>query len=424
MSFGRHKKDADASAPATVPPRLVLNDALVSELQAMARKKVTGALEVIDKAHGGTARLYLYEGGLYSVRLDGYEPRVGARLVASGAITVDALDRLGEVDDAGSGVRAVRAGLLEAETLATVHQEYVLASLGAVLALTKAKAKVRKGDVTDELCTLPLPVEPIFDVVARRAERTGSTWAALDGGTLPATLVLRHTSTALPSSMRLLELAALSEAADGTSGLDTLAARTGLTRAEAVHLAALLIGAGVLAPVAGVAPEGAGSRLAVPEAFGTVAAVAPVRPQPVPVAEPGPEPAPVPDPEAESDLDVDPDPDPDLLSEPVPPPHSSAEPVSVPEPAPVPTPPSLLVREPPSAPPAAVVVPDHVAQLRRELARGEVAELEEALREAAAAERAAIVQAAAIRARLAEARATLGELGEEPASSGETAAES
>ena len=205
MSFGRHKKDADASAPGPVPvpPRLVLNDALVSELQAMARKKVTGALEVIDKAHGGTARLYLYEGGLYSVRLDGYEPRVGARLVASGAITVDDLDRLGEVDDAGSGVRAVRAGLLEAEALATVHQEYVLASLGAVLALTKAKAKVRKGDVTDELCTLPLPVEPIFDVVARRAERTASTWATLDGGTSPATLILRHTSTALPSSMRL-----------------------------------------------------------------------------------------------------------------------------------------------------------------------------------------------------------------------------
>ena len=320
MSFGRHRKDADASASAPVPPRLVLNDALVSELQAMARKRVTGALEVIDKAHGGTARLYLYEGGLYSVRLDGYEPRVGARLVASGAITVDALDRLGEVDDAGSGVRAVRAGLLEAESLATVHQEYVLASLGAVLALTKVKTKVRKGDVTDELCTLPLPVEPIFDVVARRAERTASTWAALDGGSSPATLVLRHTSTALPSSMRLLELAALSEASDGTSGLDTLAARTGLTRAEAVHLAALLIGAGVLAPVAGVAPEGAGSRLAVPEAFGTVAAVAPVRPQPRARGGAGAGARPVPEPEP----DLPSTRPPDLPSEPVPTPDQAA----------------------------------------------------------------------------------------------------
>ncbi len=71
-----------------------------------------------------------------------------------------------------------------------------------------------------------------------------------------------------------------------------------------------------------------------------------------------------------------------------------------------------------------MVVADHVLQLRREMARTEVAELEETLREASAAEREAITQAAAIRARLAEARTTLADLGEESASGGETAAQS
>ena len=297
-------------APVPVPPRLVLNDALVSELQAMARKKVTGALEVIDKAHGGTARLYLYEGGLYSVRLDGYEPRVGARLVASGAITVDDLDRLGEVDDAGlgreSGPRGP-AGSRDARDRAS--------GVRARLARCGARAHQGQGEGAqgrrDGRAVHPAP-SGRADLRRRRPSR-GAHGVDLGGarwGHIAGHPVLRHTSTALPSSMRLPELAALSEAADGASGLDTLAARTGLTRAEAVHLAALLIGAGVLAPVAGVAPEGAGSRLAVPEAFGTVAAVAPVRPQPVPVAEPGPEPAPVPDPEAESDLEPGPGPGP------------------------------------------------------------------------------------------------------------------
>ncbi len=406
MSFGRHRKDADASEPAPEVPRLVLNEQIVAELQSLGRKRVTGSLDVVDKAHAGSARLYLYEGGLYSVRLDGYEPRVGARLVASGALTVDALDRLGEADDAASGIRAVRAGLLDAEALAAVHQEYMLASLGAVLAVARVKSKVRKADVTDVLCTLPLPIEPLFEVVARRAERTATTWAGLAGGSTPATLVLRRTSAALPPSMRLSELRALSEAADGASGLDTLAARTGLTRAEAVHLAALLVSGGVLVPVSGVAPEGAGSRLAVPEAFGTVAAVAPVRPVPGPAHRSALLPLALPESESESEPESQPD----------------SEPESQPDSEPGPAVTGVVAAA--TAAPATVVVADHVVQLRRELARSEVAELEEALREAAAAERAAIMQAAAIRARLAEARVTLDDLGEEPAPRDETAAES
>ena len=72
ISFGRHKDDAAQRSSAAIPAN-VHNDHVVSELGLLAKKHVTGMLEVTDRTHGGTARLYAYEGGLYSVRLEGYE---------------------------------------------------------------------------------------------------------------------------------------------------------------------------------------------------------------------------------------------------------------------------------------------------------------------------------------------------------------
>ena len=414
----RHKKaksdtaeEASATpAAAVVDVRAGLNAHIVDELVGLAKKQATGCLEVVDKGTGQTAHLYVFDGGLYSVRIDGYEPHVGARLVASSAISPDALDRVGGPDDAKTGVRIAQTGALDPTRLATVHQEYLLASLGAVLALKKVKTKVHKGQVTDALCTLPLPIDPLFDVLARRAERSAST--SLDGPAAAATLALQPTGTTRPGALTLPEFAAMEAGADGATSIDEIARAFGFTRAEAVHLAALLIGADVVRAVP--ATTAGPGTLAVPEALGTKTAAA------APVVEPEPEPQPIaeavvaavvvaePEPEAESVIEPDPEPvtEPNVEPEVEPDvePESEAEPVLEPEPAPEPEP---VAAPEPQQP---VVMVDHVLQLRREVASEEVAELEEALREATLAEREAIAQAAAIRARLAEARGQLADL--------------
>ena len=103
LSFGRRRgkdrhEDVDAApdapeAPASppvaelsVPPA---NPAMIDELQGLARKRATGCLELVDRGHGGRARLFMYEGGLYAVELDGYRPDVVARLVAAGVLDAE-----------------------------------------------------------------------------------------------------------------------------------------------------------------------------------------------------------------------------------------------------------------------------------------------------------------------------------------------
>jgi outer membrane biosynthesis protein TonB len=412
ISFGRRKgaesgePDGSAAAVGATAPvePAPLNAGLLRDLEHAAHRHVTGALELVERAHGARARVYLYEGGVYAVAIEGYRPDVTQRLLATGVLDEGRADYLAGVDRPGP--TAARQGWIGVDALATVHQEYLLASLGAVLACGRVKAHLRKGDVTDELCTLPLPVEPMLEAVRVRAQRLTGTWAATSPEGTPDTVVVRQTGAALPASLALPEFAAFRSAVDGQRTVDAVAEQVGLTRAEAVHLVSLLVTAGVVTLAHDPAATAPADRFRVPEAFGAHAVRtggAPAKPA-VPVVLPVPEPEPEPVPEPEPLLEPVPEPEPEPEPEQEPEPEPEREPEPEPEPEPE--------REP-VAPSVDASGDEHVRLLRRELLISEVAELREAFDEAVVAEREAIAQAAAIRARLREAEAALEELGGE-----------
>ncbi|MHB8796793.1 MAG: hypothetical protein ACYC90_15225 [Candidatus Nanopelagicales bacterium] len=231
----------------------VVNPELSGVLRTAAAKAFTGSIDVTDPATRGTARLFLYEGGLYAVELPGYAPPVLARL---------------GVSDAPAAEAAIAAGAVSIEALAGIHQEFVIAGLGAVLALPRARTHLRKAETTARFCTLPLPVGSLLHLVRMRADRLAGTWGMLAPNANPATTVARR-GPAAGSVAPAGEAVMLLEAVDGIRTVDGVAAAAGFTRAEAVHLASALVHSGHLAladePVAGPA----GGPLLVPEEFGT-----------------------------------------------------------------------------------------------------------------------------------------------------------
>ncbi|MDO8308332.1 MAG: hypothetical protein Q7V58_08250 [Actinomycetota bacterium] len=231
----------------------VINPEVSGVLRSAAAKGFTGSIDVTDRLTRGTARLFMYEGGLYAVELPGYVPPVAARL---------------GVSDAPAAEAAVAAGAVSIGALAAIHQEFVIASLGAVLALPRARTHLRKGQTSARFCTLPLPVDPLFDLVRMRADRLAGTWAMLATDANPATTVALRGPVA-GSVVPRGEAFTLLEAVDGIRTLDGLAAAAGFTRAEAVHLASVLVDSGhvVLADEHLAGPTG--GPLLVPEEFGT-----------------------------------------------------------------------------------------------------------------------------------------------------------
>lgn len=313
MTFLRPRKRAAASLPESLRPfdLAPLNSGIVDALSGAGAKGSTGALEVTDRGHGGTARIFLFEGGLYAVELTGYRPPVVNRLRSGGRIDAQAqsrlIDMVGSGEDSLGGVTAVAEGWIPAEVLGSLHQEYVLAGLGAVLALPKAHVKFRGGVVTGQYCTVPLRVDPLFATVRMRAERLLRTWAVLEDLADPATSVLSATGQRPPEALITAEFEALTAACDGQRGLDSVAHTVGFTRAEAVHVAVVLVQAGVLALDGRREPTPGSGGILVPEAFGTrptgardsavtalVMSTAPGHPGNAPSIEPAPGPPPEP----------------------------------------------------------------------------------------------------------------------------------
>ncbi len=277
MAPRRHADDGQAA---------IVNDELASELSALAAKEFTGALEVLDRGTRNRARLFLYDGGLYAIDLDGYPRAVFARLQTSGIFetrsTTELVALAGlDVPDPAAITHAVESGWLTIDALANVHQELLLASLGAVLALPKAKTRPRKGQTSAEFCTLPLPIDPLFDTVRMRADRLQGTWAMLAPGTAPGQAVLSRTLMPLDRTALTPEVAALANAVDGARSLDVIAYVLGLTRAEVVHVASVLVRSG-MARVEVDAPDAAEpEHCLVPESFGSHRVV-PVVPERLP----------------------------------------------------------------------------------------------------------------------------------------------
>lgn len=294
---GRRRPRADAGV---VP---VVNADVVDALERAAASGLTGVVEISDRAHKGDARVYLYEGGVYAVDLDGYEPPVAARLDAAGRfddLDPDERAMLAALPDpdAMAGAVAVERGWIPADALAQVHQEFVLAAAGAVLTVTRARTRVRAGETTDRVCTLPLPVTSLVEAVRLRTRRLVDTWAMIDVVHAPGRGVLRRTDQTLQGAFSVGEVGLLAAELDGVRALDVAASSLGLTRAEAVYLASLLLNAGIAAVEPDADPAAASGALMVPEEFGSRSAPKVARPAPPTPPERQPVPAQAPEPPA------------------------------------------------------------------------------------------------------------------------------
>jgi hypothetical protein len=198
----------------------------------------------------------------------------------------------------------VENGLVHVHSVGALHQEYLLAALGAVMELPKVKVKTHKGQTTATLCTMPLTIQALAQTLDLRYSRYVSTAAMLHPEGSPGSLVLEDAGADLPAEVNIPEIRVFRGKVAPGRTIDDIAGASGLTRAEAVHLAWLLVSTGVVSVLghgtAGVDPH----QWTVPEEFGS-RALEPM-PERKPVAAPVAAPAPAPVAAAEPAFDEQP----------------------------------------------------------------------------------------------------------------------
>lgn len=252
-----------------------LNAGLIKELSAAAKSKFTGAVIVQSKDSALTGRIFFYDGGVYAAQVDGYYPRVVARMAASGLIDLNREEHLrqhfgGNLLDPEIGAYAVQQEWLGVDALSAFHQEYLLATIGALASLPRIKVKRHKGETTNLFCTVPLPWEKVQETLDMRAMRLTNTWIPITPSADPNAVIPHIVNPAALNDISAAEIRTLAAAIDGAANVDAIAWRCGYTRAEAVHLLAMMVAAEAIS-LAEVAPQPFDpNNLFVPEAAGEV----------------------------------------------------------------------------------------------------------------------------------------------------------
>lgn len=244
-----------------------------SRLRTLEEHRFSGAVEVTVKGSNAQAQIYFYEGGIYAVHLDGYGPVLMDRLLTDGVLDGPRWTELAAIfgphrSDPRVGPTAVEQEWMTVDELVNLHQELLIASLGAVLAVPKARIDRETSATTGGFCSLPQDVPRLMRLVQGRQQRTAGAWAAMEARCEPGELVLRRGTALPPSNLDRDEFRAIVDLVDGQRALDEIAASLGLTRGEATRAASLLVLAGALGredDVRAVAPR---DRLLVPEAWG------------------------------------------------------------------------------------------------------------------------------------------------------------
>ena len=297
MAFAR-RKNAGSDLANEASTRVVNKD-VQAALTKAAKSSWSGSVEIVDRVHGCTAHVYFHEGGVYSVQADGFRANIAARLVTAGVITPAQADHARTVDSPATWL--VENGLVDVDSVGALHQEYLLAALGAVMELPKVKIKTHKGQTTATLCTMPLTMHALAQTLDLRHSRYVSTAAMLHPEGNPGSLVLEDAGADLPAEVSIPEIRVFRGKVAPGRTIDDIAGASGLTRAEAVHLAWLLVSTGVVSVLghgtAGVDPH----QWTVPEEFGS-RALEPM-PERKPVAAPVAAPAPAPVPATEAAFD-------------------------------------------------------------------------------------------------------------------------
>lgn len=242
------------------------HDVLARALEQIAVNGATGRLTVRGAA-GSRAHIYAFEGELYAVELEGYQPPVDRRLHSGAHLDRGQLEEL-DLGEPGSPAQRARTaatrGWLSIEDLGLVHHEFVLAAFGALLQTQVTSTSFTEGVATGEVCAVPVPIDVLREATALRQTRMAEDWLHVSDVQPAEECILRATSDQLPDDCLLPEFIALYRELDGATSLAQVAYNCGYTLAEAVHLVSALRMRNLLtAEGSTVAPEG----LLVPEAF-------------------------------------------------------------------------------------------------------------------------------------------------------------
>lgn len=246
------------------------NAQLVKVMRSESKKGWTGRLVATDPTTGTSAAIYMFEGGIYSVQVEDFTPHLTNRLVAAGILDETRMRELGaSVDQANRdeevGRFAINRDWLPIDTLAAFHAEYLLAGLGAALALPKSKVNADALETTDRMCTLPTSVDDLIKAIDLREERSQRIWNGVAPGSTTRETVLRIVDADAEICRASSEVSAFTRAVDGINTVDEIAGSCGFTRAEAIVITAALIAGGAVA-IAGRKPV---HGVHVPEDFAT-----------------------------------------------------------------------------------------------------------------------------------------------------------
>lgn len=203
------------------------------------------------------ASLYLYRGCVYSARVEGWQPDVVSRLVVMGTLSGDealALRGRAPGDRDGQARVAVEEGLVSVDELATIYLEYLLSAVGA-LASRYDGGEFIDAEITDERCALPVEVEPLRETLRLRDERMRATAETLGMRSAPGEIGIASTGIPLPPAYDLRQVRGVLGLLSQPLTVDELAHRAGLTRAEAMHIAASLLMGGVVATAHAAHPK-------------------------------------------------------------------------------------------------------------------------------------------------------------------------
>ncbi len=239
---------------------------LVRALEDIALNSRTGCLTVRGVA-GSRAHIYAFDGELYAVELDGYQPPVDCRLRSGGHLVAALLDEL-VMEEPGSPAQRARTaatrGWVSIEDLGRVHHEFMLAAFGAVQQTEVTSTSFADGAATGEVCAVPTPIDVLLEATAIRQTRMANDWAHVTDDLLVEECVLQPTALQLPEDCQLPEFMALLAELDGEQSLGKVAYKCGYTLAETVHLVSALKVRGLLTIGASAV---ASEELLVPEFF-------------------------------------------------------------------------------------------------------------------------------------------------------------
>ena len=292
MIFRRSKAGSIAGDGVVTGPvvdsELPINPAILAEIARSRDESFTGAIQVVRPDGQIVGELFIFEGRIYAAEINGFRPDVPTRLVSSGLLTHEAAI---EIQQSPHEVQSLseeiaHSGFVSVDLLAAVHQEFVLASVGALLLVPEVQVTRIPGRITSHVCTLPLGLNQIIQSVGIRYRRMAQDAAEIAQSLTPensrlacdhpGSIVLGPLDDLSQTHATFLELSipeirTTMDQVDGVNNLDSIAGHCGFTRAEVVHIARSLVAEGLTTVltcedvVEGEVPSAAERHLCVPE---------------------------------------------------------------------------------------------------------------------------------------------------------------